>query len=116
MRGIGFWPHRRTFDHLDFFLPLIEWGRGRNEFANQCGVAMTAVGLPALMPDSRERVSGTITFTGNIEVPGMLHGKLLRSPHPHARILKVDAGRAARLTGVITVMTGQDLIDAPINS
>lgn len=68
------------------------------------------------MPDSRERVSGTITFTGNIEVPGMLHGKLLRSPHAHARLLKVDASRAAARPGVIAVMTGQDLVDAPINS
>jgi CO/xanthine dehydrogenase Mo-binding subunit len=77
---------------------------------------MTAVGQPLLMPDARERVSGTITFTGNIEVPGMLHGKLLRSPHPHARLLNVDASRAAKHPGVITVMTGRDLVDAPINS
>ena len=77
---------------------------------------MPAVGQPALMPDSRERVSGTITFTGNIELPGMLHGKLLRSPHPHARIVKIDAHRAAAAAGVVAVMTGQDLIDAPINS
>jgi len=77
---------------------------------------MPAVGQPTLMPDSRERVSGTITFTGNIELPGMLHGKLLRSPHPHARILKIDASRAEQVHGVITTMTGQDLIDAPINS
>jgi CO/xanthine dehydrogenase Mo-binding subunit len=46
----------------------------------------------------------------------MLHGKLLRSPHPHARIVKIDAGGAAAAPGVVAVMTGQDLIDAPINS
>jgi CO/xanthine dehydrogenase Mo-binding subunit len=68
------------------------------------------------MPDARERVSGTVSFTGNVEVPGMLHGKILRSPHGHARLLKVDVRRAARLPGVITVLTGQDLLDAPINS
>jgi CO/xanthine dehydrogenase Mo-binding subunit len=77
---------------------------------------LTSVGQPLLMPDSRERVSGTITFTGNVEVPGMLHGKLLRSPHAHARLLKVDARRAAGRPGVVAVMTGQDLVDAPINS
>jgi CO/xanthine dehydrogenase Mo-binding subunit len=77
---------------------------------------MQAVGQPVLMPDSRERVSGTITFTGNIEIPGMLHGKLLRSPHPHARIVRIDASRAAKLPGVVTTMTGQDLIGAAINS
>ena len=68
------------------------------------------------MPDSRERVSGTIIFTGNIEVPGMLHGKLLRSPHAHARLLKVDASRRRGRPGCRTVTTGQDLVDAPINS
>src|SRR5579875_2704358 len=77
---------------------------------------MPFVGQPALMPDARERVSGTVSFTGNVEVPGMLHGKILRSPHAHARLLKVDAGRAACLPGVIAVLTGQDLLDAPIHS
>jgi len=68
------------------------------------------------MPDARERVSGTLSFTGNIELPGMLHGKLLRSPHPHARLLRVDVSRAARLQGVVTTLTGQDLLGASINS
>ncbi len=77
---------------------------------------MPFIGQPALMPDARERVSGTVNFTGNVEVPGMLHDKILRSPHAHARLLKVDAGRAARLPGVIAVLTGQDLLDAPINA
>lgn len=77
---------------------------------------MSAVGQPALMPDAAERVSGTITFTGNIEVPGMLYGKILRSPFAHARIVRLDASRAASLPGVVTVLTGHDLLDAPINS
>ncbi len=67
------------------------------------------------MPDAPERVSGTITFTGNIEAPGMLHGKILRSLHPHARILKLDARRAAKLPGVVAILTGSDLLNGPIN-
>jgi CO/xanthine dehydrogenase Mo-binding subunit len=77
---------------------------------------MPLVGRSLLMPDGRERVTGTVSFTGNIEVPGMLHGKILRSPHPHAWIVRLDASRAARLPGVVAVLTGQDLLDAPINS
>ncbi len=86
-----------------------EWSRRRDS-------GMNAVGQPALMPDAEERVRGTLTFTGNFEVPGMLHGKILRSPHAHARILKLDASRARALKGVVAVLTGDDLRDAPINS
>src|SRR5579871_4001165 len=75
-----------------------------------------SVGQPVLMPDAEERVRGTLTFTGNFEVPGMLHGKILRSPHAHARITRLDASRAERLPGVIAVLTGDDLRDAAINS
>ena len=68
------------------------------------------------MPDAEERVRGTLTFTGNFEVPGMLQGKILRSPHAHARIVRLDATKAAALRGVIAVLTGDDLRDAAINS
>src|SRR5579862_1706993 len=68
------------------------------------------------MPDGAERVRGTVTFTGNFEAPGMLHGKILRSPYPHARIIKLDASRAERLKGVVAILTGADLKEAAINS
>ncbi len=68
------------------------------------------------MPDAPERVRGTVTFTGNFEQPGMLHGKILRSPHAHARIARLDASRARQLRGVIAVLTGDDLRDAAIES
>jgi CO/xanthine dehydrogenase Mo-binding subunit len=77
---------------------------------------MPAVGQRLLMPDAAERVRGTVTFAGNFEQPGMLHGKILRSPHAHARIVKLDASRAERLHGVVAVLTGDDLRDAAINS
>ena len=77
---------------------------------------MTAIGRPLLMPDGPERVKGTVTFAGNFEVPGMLHGKFLRSPHAHARIVTLDASKARQLRGVVAVLTGEDLRDAPIAS
>jgi len=63
------------------------------------------------MIDSQERVTGTIAYALNAELPGTLVGQVLRSPHPHARIVGVDASRAERLAGVVAVLTRNDLVD-----
>ena len=60
------------------------------------------------MLDGAERVSGRINYALNFELPGMLVGKILRSPIAHARLLRVDASRAARLAGVGSVLTRED--------
>ena len=44
--------------------------------------------------DGLEKSTGRALFTDDITLPGMLHGKILRSPHPHARILSIDTSRA----------------------
>jgi CO/xanthine dehydrogenase Mo-binding subunit len=61
------------------------------------------------MIDSLERVTGRVPYTIDIDVPGMLHGKLLRSVMAHARIRSIDVSRARALPGVVTVLTGADL-------
>src|SRR5919202_577926 len=66
------------------------------------------VGKATPYVDALERVDGSIGFTINLEVPGMLHARVLRSPSPHARLLKVDASRAERLPGVVAVLTHAD--------
>jgi len=58
--------------------------------------------------DALERVDGSIGFTINLEVPGMLHARVLRSSSSHARLLKVDASRAEHLPGVVAVLTHAD--------
>src|SRR6476661_4988839 len=68
-----------------------------------------AVGQPISMVDSRLRVSGSIDYTLNFELPRMLHAAMLRSPHAHARIVKIDASRAAKHPNVIAVLTRDDL-------
>ena len=50
-------------------------------------------------------VSGTVQFIDNLSLPGMLHCAILRSPHPHARVVKVDASAAEALEGVVAVLT-----------
>jgi CO/xanthine dehydrogenase Mo-binding subunit len=59
--------------------------------------------------DAIEKVTGRAKYTGDLAVPGMLHGKILRSPFPHARIRKIDAARAESLTGVAAVLSARDL-------
>jgi 4-hydroxybenzoyl-CoA reductase subunit alpha len=53
--------------------------------------------------------TGRAVYTDDVTLPGMLHGKILRSPHPHARILSIDASRALALGGVHGVITGRDM-------
>ena len=60
------------------------------------------------MLDAVERVSGRINYVLNFELPGMLVGKILRSPVAHARLLRVESSRAARLAGVGSVLTRED--------
>jgi CO/xanthine dehydrogenase Mo-binding subunit len=63
------------------------------------------------MVDALDRVSGAVEYVIDIELPRMLHAKVLRSPFPHARILSIDASAALELPGVITVLTRDDLVN-----
>ncbi|HEY3302636.1 MAG TPA: xanthine dehydrogenase family protein molybdopterin-binding subunit [Candidatus Binatia bacterium] len=59
--------------------------------------------------DGRDKASGKALYTVDIELPNMAVGKILRSPYPHARLVKIDASRAEQLPGVIAVITRDDL-------
>jgi 4-hydroxybenzoyl-CoA reductase alpha subunit len=60
--------------------------------------------------DAAKKATGEAKYAGDLSLPGMLHGKLLRSPFPHARILHIDTRKAKRLAGVHAVVTGKDTI------
>ncbi len=60
--------------------------------------------------DGTEKVTGSGKYTFDVVLPNMLYGKILRSPHPHAKILKIDTRRAKRLVGVKAVVTGKDTL------
>src|SRR3990170_5695954 len=62
--------------------------------------------LPAL--DGPAKARGQAQYTADLTLPHTLHGKILRSPYPHARIRSIDTSRAARLPGVRAVITGAD--------
>ena len=55
--------------------------------------------------DAVEKATGTAGFTSDMKLPGMLYGKVLRSPHPHARIVSIDTSEAEKLPGVKAVAT-----------
>jgi CO/xanthine dehydrogenase Mo-binding subunit len=58
-----------------------------------------------------EKVTGRAKFTGDLEIPGMLEGLVLRSPYPHALIESIDVSKAISLPGVIGVLTREDVKD-----
>lgn len=58
--------------------------------------------------DAMERMRGITRYTDDLKLPGMLHGKIKRSPHAHARIVSIDTRRAEAMEGVHAVVTGQD--------
>ncbi len=59
--------------------------------------------------DGLDKSTGRALFTDDITLPGMLHGKILRSPHPHAEIVSIDTSGAEALEGVHAVITGRDM-------
>src|SRR5467141_336522 len=70
---------------------------------------LRVIGIPRRRVDARAKVTGQTRFADDIFLPRMAHCKLLRSPHPHARIRKIDTSRAAAHPGVYLVLTGKDL-------
>ena len=69
---------------------------------------MTVIGRSRRRVDGRAKVTGQTRFADDVTLPRMLHARLLRSPLPHARIIRIDPSRAAAHPGVHLVLTGQD--------
>jgi CO/xanthine dehydrogenase Mo-binding subunit len=72
------------------------------------------IGQRTIRPDGVDKVTGRAAFAADTNMPGMIWGKVLRSPHPHARIKKIDTSRAEKLPGVKAVVTAKDVVDFPI--
>jgi CO/xanthine dehydrogenase Mo-binding subunit len=72
-----------------------------------------AVGRRVPRPDSLPQVLGQLEYVGDLSFPGMLYAKVLRSHHPHARIVRVDVSQAEAMPGVMASLTGDEI---PVNS
>ncbi|MET0395596.1 MAG: molybdopterin cofactor-binding domain-containing protein [Longimicrobiaceae bacterium] len=70
---------------------------------------LNVIGTRQRKTDGLEKSVGRARYTDDIVLPGMLHGKILRSPHPHARILSIDTREAEALPGVFGVVTGSEM-------
>jgi CO/xanthine dehydrogenase Mo-binding subunit len=66
------------------------------------------IGTRPIRHDGADKVTGRAKYGADYSLPGMLHGKILRSPHAHARIKKIDFSAALKLPGVFAIVTGAD--------
>ena len=70
---------------------------------------LALIGTPMRKIEGLDKSTGRAVYTDDIVLPGMLHGKILRSPYPHARIVSIDVSEAKKLEGVHAVITGADI-------
>ena len=73
----------------------------------------TVVGTRPIRHDGADKVTGRAQYGADFHTAGLLHGKILRSPHAHARIKSIDTSKAEALPGVRAVVTGQELPETP---
>ena len=73
------------------------------------------IGQSTIRPDGTEKVTGSAQYAADFKMPGMVWGKVKRSPHAHALIKKIDTSKAAAMKGVLAVMTGDDLPMLPLD-
>src|SRR5262245_4793341 len=73
------------------------------------GGLMTGLGVNVSRVDGPAKIRGWAQYTADVELPGMVYAKVLRSTYPHAKLVRVDASRAEKLTGVVAVLTRDDL-------
>ena len=75
------------------------------------GTKYKVIGKSPIRHDGYDKVTGKAKYGADIHPPGLLHGKILRSPHAHARILSIDTSEALKVLGVKAVVTSDDLAD-----
>ncbi len=73
-------------------------------------MAYSVVGQRLPRVDGKAKATGKAQYVVDMRVPRMLFGKILRSPHPHAKILNIDTSKAKRLPGVESIITGKDTL------
>ncbi len=77
---------------------------------------MTAIGTPTKLLEGGAKVKGSLRYCGDLDRPGLLHARLVTSPHAHAEVASVDTAAAAAMPGVVAVITAADLPALPPRS
>lgn len=70
----------------------------------------SVIGKSARRLDYEAKVTGKANYLADMKVPGMCHGKILRSPLPHARIQRIDTSKALKVSGVLAILTREDIL------
>lgn len=73
------------------------------------------IGQRTIRPDGVDKVTGRAAFAADTTMPGMIWARVLRSPHPHARIRGINTAKAEALPGVKAVVTAKDVVDFPLD-
>ena len=74
------------------------------------------LGTRPVRPDGVDKVTGRAVYGADVVLPRMAYGKILRSPHAHARIRRIDTARAEALPGVLAVVTAADFPELPLGA
>src|SRR5262249_17475376 len=102
-RDVGWWASGTPFSRS-------RTTRGRRSIAQyNPGVSERYVGAALSPREARKHVLGRGSYIADLTAPGMLHAAFVRSPHAHARVVRVDVDAARRSPGVVAVLTGHDL-------
>lgn len=73
------------------------------------------IGQRTIRPDGADKVTGRAAYGADTVMPGMIWARVLRSPHAHARIVRIDTSKAEALPGVKAVMTAKDVVEFPLD-
>ncbi len=82
---------------------------------NDVNLSNKWIGKRTIRPDGEDKVTGRAQYAADYSMPGQIYGKVLRSPHAHARILSIDTSKALALPGVKAVVTGKDFVEFPVD-
>ncbi len=82
---------------------------------NDVNLSNKWIGKRTIRPDGEDKVTGRAQYAADYTMPGQIYGKVLRSPHAHARIISIDTSKASALPGVKAVVTGKDLVEFPVD-
>jgi CO/xanthine dehydrogenase Mo-binding subunit len=83
-------------------------GLGGQRFRSGPNTSVVGHNIPRL--DTLSQVTGELKYAGDLSFPGMLHARILRSRHPHARIIHIDTREAEAVPGVLATVTGKDFL------
>src|SRR5260370_9147889 len=88
-------------------IPPFRFAQGRNDTCEMRD-PFSIIGKPTAMIDAAQKTTGAGKYTDDLSLPGMLIGKILHSPYPHARIKRIDTSRAEKCEGGIAVAVGTE--------